>query len=246
MLDKMGLSVTFIFAGKHKVDGNSYEALPDDVKARIQERIDELYAVFVTSVAENRGLEEQAVRDTEALCFTASQAVSNGFADSVGALDDALADFSASLDDQSDNTGEEAMADEANGSAVDQAALNAAREEGQTAGHAAGVTEGGTAMQTRIAAILGSDEAKGREGLANHFAFKTAMSAEDAIAALAESPKAEADEGGNTPFDNAMSKDNPDVGAGEGGNDDEASSSPIALARAAGIRGVRPAAAPAK
>lgn len=237
-LEKAGVKVTFIYAGKHKVDGNAFQPLPADVQARIQERIDELYGIFVGTVAQNRGLDEQAVRDTEALTFTASQATSNGLADAIGTLDDALADFSASLDDQSDNTGEEAMADEANGSAVDQAAaITAAREEGQTTGR----TEGASSERERINAILTSDEAKGRDGLANHFAFKTNMSVDDAKAALAASPKAD-DENAETPFNKEMSKDNPDVGGGEGGDDEEASSNPVTLARAAGIRGVRPAA----
>lgn len=41
-LDDWGYKITFIFAGKHKVDGNPYEPLPDDVKARIQTTVDKL------------------------------------------------------------------------------------------------------------------------------------------------------------------------------------------------------------
>lgn len=92
-----GYKITFIFAGKHKVDGNPYEALPDDVKARIQERIDELYGVFVDTVARNRNLDAAAVRATEALTFTATQAIENHLADAVGALDAALAEFAADI-----------------------------------------------------------------------------------------------------------------------------------------------------
>lgn len=75
-LDDVGYKITFIHAGKHKVDGNAYEPLPDDVKARIQARIDGLYDVFVATVARNRGLEEGAVRGTEALTYSASEALS--------------------------------------------------------------------------------------------------------------------------------------------------------------------------
>lgn len=243
-LDKAGYKVTFIFAGKHKVDGNSYEPLPDAVKARIQERIDELYGIFVGTVAQNRALDETAVRATEALTFTASQATSNGLADSIGTLDDALAAFAADL---SNPQGDEEMSDKDNSAGSNQAAIDAAVATA-TANHEAALatalatarTEATTAERTRVAAILGSDEAKGRDGLANHLAFKTDMSVEDAKAALAESPKAEA-EGAETPFNKEMSKDNPDVGAGEG-DDDKASSNPVELARAAGVRGVRPAA----
>jgi ClpP class serine protease len=93
-----GVKFTFIFAGAHKVDGNPFEALPADVKKRIQVRINELYGIFVASVARCRPkLDEAAIRATEALTFTASQAVSNGFADKIGSLDDALAAFAADL-----------------------------------------------------------------------------------------------------------------------------------------------------
>lgn len=46
--------------------------------------------------------------------------------------------------------------------------------------------------KTRIKAILASDEAKGREDLAEHLAHDTEMSAEDAVALLAKAPKTEA------------------------------------------------------
>lgn len=96
-MDDIGFKVTFIHAGKHKVDGNPYEALPEDVKARIQARVDELYGVFVDTVARNRNLDAVAVRATEALTYTATQAIEIKLADAVGALDAALADFAADI-----------------------------------------------------------------------------------------------------------------------------------------------------
>ena len=50
--------------------------------------------------------------------------------------------------------------------------------------------EAATAERTRIAAITGSAEAKGREGLASHFAHHTDMPADAAIAALGAAPMA--------------------------------------------------------
>jgi signal peptide peptidase SppA len=245
-LKARGLKVTFIFAGKHKVDGNSTEPLSDEVKARIQARIDESYAVFVSAVARGRGMEEQAVRDTEALTYTATQAVSVGFADSIGSLDDAVAAYAAFLDDQSDNSGEEDMA-EANTSAVDQAAVDTARAEGQSAGRSEGVT----AERARIAAILGSDEAKGKSALANHIAMNTEMSVDDAKAMLAAAAteaapapaKGEGDEAnGNTGFTGAMeTTGNPNVGGGNGGDQEqqaaEDGSDVRALAASVGLKG---------
>lgn len=240
-MDEFGVKVTFIYAGKHKVDGNAYEPLPADVKAHIQGRIDELYGIFVQTVARNRSLDEQAVRDTEAQVFTASEATSNGLADDIGALDDALAAFAADL---SNPQGDEEM------STPDKPALTQADIDNAvaaaTANHetalATARTEAAATARTdermRISAILGSEEAKGRGDLASHLALATDTAADAAVAILAKSPKNE--EGAKTPFEESMENDNPDVGSGEGEDNDQASS-PVALARAAGIRGVRPA-----
>jgi signal peptide peptidase SppA len=183
--EKMGLKITFIHAGKHKVDGNATAPLPDDVKKRIQARIDELYDVFVSCVTRNRGMDEQAVRATEALTFTATQAVSNGLADSIGPFDDAVAAFAVDLDEPSENNGDASMAEAKQ--TVDQAVHDKAVADARAEGHAVGLTEGAAAAQTRISAILSSEEAQGREAQANHIAFKTSMSSEDAIGMLAAS-----------------------------------------------------------
>lgn len=214
MYEDIGIKQTFIFKGKHKVDGNSAEPLPDDVKGRIEARLEEPYQVFVSTVARNRGMDEQAIRDTEALTYTATQAVSIGLADSIGPLDDAVAQFCADL---STPTGEETMSVQTETAVVDQAVHDKAIEDAKASAFA----EGAVAAQTRIGEILGSEAAKGRETLANHFAFKTNMSAEDALAALEASPKAVAeqpakgDEGSTTGgFDAAMDETgNPEVGA---------------------------------
>jgi hypothetical protein len=215
----MGVKITFIFAGKHKVDGNAYQPLSDDVKARIQTRIDALYDVFVKSVARNRDMDEDEVRSTEALDYTAAEAIENGLADSIAPLDDAIAAFSANPSDADDTEGEEEMSGSvpAAGAAVAQvqaqAALDATRAEGVAAGKAEGLKEGATAERSRISAILGSEEAKGRSELAQHMAFETEMSADDAKKMLAKSPKEGAAAPAN-PLAAAMAQvKNPTVGA---------------------------------
>ena len=80
--------------------------------------------------------------------------------------------------------------------------------------------DAGAAMQARCADITGCEEAKGREALANHFAFKTNMSVDDAKAALAAAPKSSTT--GKSPLDSAM--DNSGGGAdiaNNGGDDGE-------------------------
>lgn len=249
-LESDGVKVTFIHAGKYKVEGNPYEALSDEAKARIQERIDELYQVFVSAVARGRNMDEQAVRDTEALCYTATQAISNGLADNIGSLDDALATFVADL---SSNDGEETMSQTTDTSAeqntADAAAATAAAVQ-------AAKDEARREERQRVGAITGSEEAEGRTELAHHLAHETDMSVEAAVAVLKKSPKAAApatdddeqdDENASTetPFDKAMSQDNPGVGASGGGqsnsdNDDDGSAS-LELARAVGLGCVKPA-----
>ncbi len=80
-----------------------------------------------------------------------------------------------------------------------EAAVTQAFGEGETAGAmaATATATGGavTAERGRVKAIMGGENAKGRETLAAHFAFDTDMSAEAANAALATAPKAEAPKG---------------------------------------------------
>lgn len=246
-MERFGLKRTWIFAGEHKVDGNSDGPLPADVKARMQERINETYDVFVSTVARNRPvLSEESVRATQALTFTATQALSNKFADSIGALDDALAAFAADL---SPNQGDDEMADTASTTAVDQAAHEAAVTTARTEGHAAGFTEGRTEAVARINAIIGSDEAKDRPKAAMSAALKTGMSVDEAKAFLGDLPKETAEATtvapvveAATPFDAAMDRDNPNVGANgrtdaNGESDPDDASDVLTLVRGAGLKG---------
>lgn len=221
-MGQMGLKVTFVSApeGGFKTEGNPYEPLSDEAKARMQARINDLYEVFVASVAANRDLDEQAVRDTQALCFSAGDAITNGLADSVGRLDKGLAAFAA----ETATTGATAMADVKEADHI--AAVAAATEKGTAAGHVAG----SAAERTRISAIMESDEAKTRPVAARELAFATDMPVDKAKAFLAKLPEEKATTAEPPPkgsaaralFDAAMSKDNPGIKSGAGaGNDDE-------------------------
>ncbi len=170
--DEIGFKVTFIFAGAHKVDGNAYEPLPAAVKTRIQERIDALYDVFVSTVARNRGLDEQAVRDTEALTFMASEALAKGLADQVGSLDSSLAAFAADV--LNPDEGDETMSDTKPAMTVASAkadypdVANALIAEGRTAAEAEGKAKTDKAVADAVAAerarAAGLDELAGKMG----------------------------------------------------------------------------------
>jgi len=180
--ENFGIGITYISApkGGHKTDGNPDEPLSGDVKKRIQARIEALYDEFVSTVARNRDVDEQVVRETKALTFTAKEALSNGMADSIGSFDDAVADFAAEVSQQKGDDQMSKLTD--NNAAVDQAAVDNARTEG----HTQGVADGVKAERERINAILGSDQAKARPKAALSAALKTDMSVEQASAFLAD------------------------------------------------------------
>ena len=94
-LDAEGIKPTLIFAGAHKVDGNSLEPLSDEVKSDIQAEVDHFYSLFLNTVAAGRGnrLDADAARKTEARCFIGEAAVKVGLADSVGTFETVLADL---------------------------------------------------------------------------------------------------------------------------------------------------------
>jgi hypothetical protein len=87
-------------------------------------------------------------------------------------------------------TGLDAVADAAD--AVSKPDHEKAVAAASTQAKAEGEKSGATIAQARIKSILTAKDAKGREELANHLAFNTAMSAEDAVATLAAAPKPQA------------------------------------------------------
>nr|VFK12795.1 MAG: signal peptide peptidase SppA [Candidatus Kentron sp. LFY] len=207
-LDKEGISITYVFAGDHKIDGNPAQPLPDDVRADIQTEIDTLYGMFVQAVAANRGIPEQTVRDTQARVYMGKAGEEIGLIDHMETTDQLIArlsnpSFGASsrqsmstqrgsamsernqkLKDRVD-PGEDAMASNTD---HDKKALDAARLEGER--------QGRTAEQERIKAILAHDAAKGREQLAHHMAFETDMDSEAVIGILEKSPVGATDSNG--------------------------------------------------
>lgn len=196
MLENWGLEITLIHAGEHKVDGHPYAELPEDVRADMQKSVDATYNKFVESVARNRNLSVEAVKDTQARCYSADDALALGLIDSVASPLEAIRAF---LGGPSEASNDESTG----GSSMD---LNEAK----------------LAERQRIEAITGHANAKGREAMANHLAFKTDMSVDDAASLLAAAPvaqvaepekKDEAAKPKNEKFVEAMNQDDhPNVG----------------------------------
>lgn len=227
-MDQMGIKITLISApeGGYKTEGNPYEPLSDEARARLQARLDELYGVFVSSVAANRDMGEQEVRDTKALCYSAGDAIAAGLADSIGRLDKGIAAFAA----ETATPGATAMADVKE--ADHHAAVAAATETGTKAGLAAGAA----AERERIAAIMGSEEAAKRPIAARELAFSTDMPLDKAKAFLAKLPEEKAvveppakGTASRALFDAAMARDNPEIHSGGAEGDEKAEQSSIIL-----------------
>lgn len=210
-MEKFGIEAKFISEGDWKTAGNPYEPLSkevqDDLQASVHKRAEEFYAL----VAENRGITVDAVREMQSRVFRADEALALGLIDDVQTPKNAVNLFLAELgNEEPDLEEEEPMANETATGQTEISSEQRAEIEKSAA----------TAATTRIGAILTSPEAKGRENLANHFAFKTSMSAEDSIAALAASPKAEAEkpaEGG----DDKGGDGKPAEGSDDKGGDDK-------------------------
>lgn len=212
-MEKAGLKITFIHAGDHKVDGNPYQGLPDEVKARIQARINSMYTIFTSTAARNLGIEESAVIATQARTYGADEAVALGLAHEVLALDEALAAFSGELENPAGDDDVEFTPEQEKAIAQREAAARAE-----------GTKEGASAEQARIKGILASDEATGRTKMAMHLALGTNQSVADAAALLAVSPQeqataAPAAKTTGADFTAAMDENNPNLGAGDGGDD---------------------------
>ena len=196
MLEDWGLNITLIHAGEHKVDGHPYAELPEDVRADMQKSVDATYNKFVESVARNRNLSVEAVKDTQARCYSADDALALGLIDSVASPIEAIRAF---LGGHS-----EASNDETTGDSLME--LNEAKQ----------------AERQRVGAIIGHPNAKGREAMATHLALNTEMSVDDAAALLAVAPVAhvevvekteEAAKPKNEKFVEAMNQDDhPNVG----------------------------------
>lgn len=78
-----GLVFTTVYAGARKNDFNPHSPLTKEALEVLQNRTNELYDNFVSTVARNRGVHRDIARDTEAGLLTAEEAVAFGLADGI-------------------------------------------------------------------------------------------------------------------------------------------------------------------
>jgi ClpP class serine protease len=201
-LESYGYKITFIYSGDHKVDGNPYEALSAEVKADIQKSVDKSRAKFVAVVARNLGLDSKIIYDTQARTYRADDALALGLITKIAVPSAALQTAIDGDDEEQDQPDPAPTGDEGDEQAaktetttneemtMDPTQGNNTPAAGQPA--AAVNQDAAKAERARVQGILACAEAEGRGELANHFAFNTSMSVDDAKAAMAVAPKAAA------------------------------------------------------
>lgn len=193
MLEEFGIKVTLIYAGAHKVDGNPFKDLPDSVRTDIQRGVDASRDKFVSLVARNRGLDESVVRGTEAAIYRADEALAIGLVDEVASPQQAVATLLSELSGSNETLENEMSTTPTAATAVAPvvapvaAAPTAASELSAEDKHALM-----TAERERCSSILNCDAGKANPTLANHIAFKTTMSLDEAQSMLGASAPAAA------------------------------------------------------
>lgn len=94
---KDGVAFTAIYAGHHKNDFSPHAPLSPQAASTLQSEVDRLYGIFVSQVAQMRGLDSDAVQATEASLLFGDAAVAAGLADAVISIDQVLVEFSNAL-----------------------------------------------------------------------------------------------------------------------------------------------------
>lgn len=199
---KFGVKATVITNsdGVDKARGHSFAPLSAEDAAFLQAKADRIMDGFVKLVMDHRpGLTNEAIRGQRARTFLGEDAVAAGLADRVGSFDGVMKQLASaavsrpgtmnrrfSMETQDTTTTTTPSQTGISPQAHD-AAVKAARDEGYKAGKEEGFKAGAEDAKTRIAAILDSDNAKGREKLSRHLAFNTSMPADDAVATMAAS-----------------------------------------------------------
>lgn len=91
-LEQDGIKLTMIKEGKYKSEGNPWEPLSEEAKSAIQVSVSEYYDAFTKSVARNRGVELDDVRNGfgEGRTVGANRAVELGMVDMIGTLDETV------------------------------------------------------------------------------------------------------------------------------------------------------------
>ncbi|EDO5624126.1 TPA: S49 family peptidase [Salmonella enterica subsp. enterica serovar Grumpensis] len=207
-LEQEGVEITLLYSGKHKTDLNPYQALPDDVRADYQQKMDDTRQMFADRVAQYTGLSVDAVMATEAAIYDGQAGIDIGLADEMVNAADAVTVMAAALKSKSrgnnmaELTATEAAAQEnqrvmgiigcPEAKGREQLAQMLAGQPGMSVAQAQAILAAAAPQQEVVSEadrIMALDEAKGREALADTLAGMPEMTAERAKTILAVSPQ---------------------------------------------------------
>jgi signal peptide peptidase SppA len=91
-LEKEGIKITLISAGKFKTEGNPFEPLSDEAREHMQGRVDAAYQQFVKDVARGRGVAVSAVKGGygQGRALDAKAAKEAGLVDRIATMDEVI------------------------------------------------------------------------------------------------------------------------------------------------------------
>lgn len=207
MLQQKGTEITLITAGKHKADGNPYQALPDDVREKWQTELESTRQMFAGKAAAYMNIDVKRVLDTEAETYEGQAAVDVGFADEVVNGLDAVQlmaehfkkkqstfDMGAAMTVQEQTqpvaTGQADTQPQASAPATPETptAEQDNTAEPQSNAQPEANADPATQERERCMGILGLEESKGRESLAHQLANNPKITVEEAKTILASVP----------------------------------------------------------
>jgi HK97 family phage prohead protease len=102
MMEKEGVKITFIQAGKYKTEGNPYAPLSAEAEADIQDGVDKFYNMFTQGVAGGRGVSWETVLSDfgQGRMLLAEDALKVGMVDAIASLDEVLAGLAVVTEEQ--------------------------------------------------------------------------------------------------------------------------------------------------
>lgn len=203
--EKTGVKTTEVYAGRYKRIASQYAPLTDEGRQSIQERVDYIYSVFMSAVAEHRGVAiEKALEMADGKIFSGKQSIEAGLVDGVSTLDALIASLKSgggpdrnkanSLSQEGTMAGEDKKAAEAVTITAEHIAEKhpeihkAIRDEG----YKSGLTEGAKAERERIQGVF-STYRTGREKLVAELMFDGKSTKADASVAILEAEDARRD-----------------------------------------------------
>lgn len=168
-----GIAVTLIASGSHKTEGNPFEPLPAEVRARIQAQVDFSAARLFAHVGKARGMSADDVKAQQAQIYMGEEAVKAGLVDKIMSWQDSTAEFEQLVNGKGSRPASTAPSGAIKGNAMSannpapaaeqpeftQAALDAAVATASASATAAAQTAAQTAERERISALVELDAA---------------------------------------------------------------------------------------